>query len=57
MNAPGSISFSGAIERSGNYAITITKEGYQSIVDEVIVVQEDICHVITENKEFILTKL
>jgi len=39
----------GAFERPGEYTITVSKEGYESVVTDKVVVDEDECHVITEN--------
>lgn len=38
--------FSGAYERTGNYTITVSKEGYQTYISEIIPVTADVCHVI-----------
>lgn len=47
--------FTGATERAGTYIIKITKPGFQTFVSEnPIVVEEDICHVITESLEVVL---
>ena len=39
----------GAHERPGEYTITVRKDGYESVVTDKILVEEDECHVITEN--------
>jgi hypothetical protein len=41
--------FVGAYERAGDYVLTVEKEGYADFTSEVIPVDEDECHVITEN--------
>jgi len=40
--------FSGAYERSGNYILTVSKEGYQTYTSGVISVKRDECHVIPQ---------
>ncbi len=46
----------GAFEREGNYTITISGEGYKTFVStDLITVTSDVCHVITENREFSIT--
>ncbi len=40
--------FFGAWERTGNYVITVSKEGYQTYTTAPITVTADQCHVITE---------
>ncbi|RLD28538.1 MAG: hypothetical protein DRI75_06435 [Bacteroidetes bacterium] len=54
MNTLGSVSFVGAGERAGNYIIEITSNDYQSYTSEVIVVDEDECHVIPQSLEALL---
>lgn len=47
--------FSGATERAGTYIITVSKPGFQTFVSESpIVVEEDLCHVLTESVEVVL---
>lgn len=55
-NFTGSNAFFGAFERTGTYVITVSKEGYANQSTEPIVVEEDICHVITESIEVIIEK-
>ncbi|MFL9844085.1 carboxypeptidase-like regulatory domain-containing protein [Flavobacterium rhizosphaerae] len=40
--------FHGAFERAGTYKVTVTAAGYQPYVSEDLMVDEDECHVITE---------
>lgn len=40
--------FSGAYERSGNYILTVSKQGYQTYTSGVITVTRDECHVIPQ---------
>jgi len=40
--------FSGAIERKGNYIITVAKAGYKTFTSNLINVNADSCHVITQ---------
>ncbi|TAF45341.1 MAG: hypothetical protein EAZ51_04700 [Sphingobacteriales bacterium] len=40
--------FSGAIERKGNYVITVTKTGYKTFTSNTISVLADSCHVIPQ---------
>ncbi|WP_445453488.1 carboxypeptidase-like regulatory domain-containing protein [Flavobacterium sp. 25HG05S-40] len=42
-------SFSGADERAGIYTLTITKPGYQTYTSPPIVVNRNVCHVITQS--------
>ncbi|WP_108869488.1 hypothetical protein [Aquimarina aquimarini] len=55
-NVKGTNLFIGAYERKGTYVISISKTGYISIVSDPVIVTEDICHVITKNLEFVLSK-
>jgi len=49
--------FTGAFERKGTYIITVSKMGYKTYVsDPPIVVDEDLCHVITEKLNVVLQK-
>ncbi len=52
----GSNSFVGAHERTGSYTIMVSKDGYNTFTSEPVIVDEDVCHVITENLEVILEK-
>ncbi|MCH7525045.1 MAG: hypothetical protein IIC74_08555 [Bacteroidetes bacterium] len=54
MNMVGSDSFVGAGERAGNYVIEITSSNYQTYISEVIVIDEDVCHVIPKVLEVLL---
>lgn len=38
--------FSGAYERPGRYIITVSKQGYETFISEVIRVERDYCHVV-----------
>lgn len=42
----GDPTFSGAYERTGNYILTVSKEGYQTYTSAAIAVTKDRCHVI-----------
>ena len=42
------IIFSGAIERKGNYVITVAKMGYKTYTSNVVTVAADSCHVIPQ---------
>jgi len=47
--------FVGAFERTGNYTVKVSGDGYQTYTSEdLITVEKDICHVITEKREIIL---
>ena len=46
--------FSGAYERSGNYIITVSKEGYQTYTSDEISVTRDECHVIQQKIHVVL---
>lgn len=46
--------FSGAYERSGNYILTVSKEGYQTYTSDVISVNRDECHVIQQKIHVVL---
>ncbi|MHA7059313.1 hypothetical protein ACWGOQ_0018950 [Aquimarina sp. M1] len=47
--------FVGAFERTGTYTITVSGDGYETFISNTpIVVDKDICHVITERRAFIL---
>lgn len=45
-NIPDTPNFSGAYERSGNYIITVSKQGFGTFVSNPIRVDRDECHVI-----------
>ena len=48
--------FVGAFERTGSYTITVSGDGYETFTtDSPIIVDEDICHVLTESMEILLT--
>jgi len=54
-NNPETNVFFGAYERTGTYTITVSGEGYQTFISTTpIVVDKDICHVITESREITL---
>lgn len=40
--------FVGAGERSGNYTVTVSKQGYQTFTSQVVSVKADECHVLTQ---------
>ena len=42
----GNAAFAGAWERAGYYVLTVNKEGYQTAISDLIVVNSDQCHVI-----------
>ncbi|SEK75091.1 hypothetical protein SAMN04487910_1022 [Aquimarina amphilecti] len=47
--------FVGAFERTGTYVITVRGDNYETFTSTVpIIVDKDICHVITESREIIL---
>ena len=46
--------FTGAHERTGNYTITVTKEGYQTNTFGPITVTKNVCHVITQQVQVVL---
>ncbi len=52
----GSDLFLGAYERPGTYTVIVTKSEYQVYTSTPIVVEEDMCHVITESLEVLLEK-
>ncbi len=54
MNTVGSDSFIGAGERAGSYIIEITSNDYQTYTSDIIVVNEDECHVIPQALEVLL---
>ena len=54
MTFEGMDNFLGAGERSGNYVLEITAEGYEDYSSEIIQVDSDECHVIPEVLEIIL---
>ncbi|MFD2563628.1 hypothetical protein [Aquimarina rubra] len=55
MNFVDTDTFIGAYERTGTYTITVTGDGYETFISNTpIVVDKDICHVITERREFTL---
>ncbi|MDH7447262.1 hypothetical protein [Aquimarina sp. 2201CG14-23] len=54
-NITNSNTFVGAFERTGTYIITISGDGYETFTSTIpIIVDKDICHVITESREYIL---
>ncbi|MBW1293971.1 hypothetical protein [Aquimarina litoralis] len=55
VNFEGTTTFVGAFERTGTYSISIGSEVYENFSStESIMVDKDICHVITESREIIL---
>ncbi|GAA4279450.1 carboxypeptidase-like regulatory domain-containing protein [Aquimarina mytili] len=52
----GNNTFFGAYERVGTYIIEVRKNGYQTKITDPVVVEKDICHVITQNLEVLLEK-
>lgn len=47
--------FFGAYERKGSYTITVTKQGFQTYTSvNPVIVEADLCHVITESREITL---
>ncbi|MEW7289458.1 carboxypeptidase-like regulatory domain-containing protein [Aquimarina sp. 2304DJ70-9] len=52
----GSNTFFGAYERTGTYIVVVSKNNYQTKTSGPIVVDKDICHVITQNIEVLLEK-
>ncbi len=53
----GSNTFFGAYERTGTYIVTVRKTNYETKTSDPIVVDKDICHVITKNVEVLLEKI
>lgn len=52
VNFNGTMTFVGAFERTGAYLISISGFGYEDFSSTVpIIVDKDICHVITESRE------
>ncbi|WP_298542478.1 hypothetical protein [uncultured Aquimarina sp.] len=52
---PDSNTFVGAYERTGTYIITVSGSGYETFTSTIpIIVDKDICHVITESREIML---
>lgn len=45
---PDTPQFSGVYERAGSYVVTVSKEGYQTYVSDIITVNRDRCHVIPQ---------
>lgn len=55
VNFTDTNTFVGAFERTGAYTLKITGDGYETFTSSLpIIVDKDICHVITENREIIL---
>ncbi len=48
--------FFGAYEREGTYTVMVTKKGYTTFTSDPVVVESDICHVITQVVEVLLEK-
>ena len=49
--------YQGAGERVGSYTLTVERDGYQTVVTDVITVEADECHVITQARTFSLQEL
>jgi hypothetical protein len=49
--------YQGAGERVGSYTLTVELDGYQTVVTDVITVEADACHVITQARTFSLQRL
>jgi hypothetical protein len=49
--------YQGAGERVGSYTLTVEKDGYQTVVTDVITVEANECHVITQARTFSLQEL
>ncbi len=55
ISLPDRGSFIGAYERTGTYTIMVSGDGYETYTSTIpIIVDKDICHVITESREIIL---
>ena len=55
VNFTDTDTFVGAFERTGTYTITVRGDGYETFTSTIpIIVDKDICHVITESREIIL---
>ncbi len=54
MTFPDTDNFFGAGERAGTYIVTIAGNGYQNFISQPIEVNEDACHVIPEEREYLL---
>ncbi|WP_299433961.1 hypothetical protein [uncultured Aquimarina sp.] len=55
VNFTDTDTFVGAFERTGTYTLTIRGDGYETFTSTIpIIVDKDICHVITESREIIL---
>lgn len=48
--------YAGAGERAGTYTITVEKDGYATLTEDNVVVEEDECHVIGEVLELELAQ-
>jgi hypothetical protein len=48
--------FFGAGERAGTYVLTISAKGYQTLITNPISVGADECHVITQQRDFLLSQ-
>lgn len=53
---PGNV-FVGAYERMGTYSVTASKKGYKTNTIRSVIVDKDVCHVITETVEIFLEKI
>ncbi|WP_299213126.1 hypothetical protein [uncultured Aquimarina sp.] len=55
VNFANTDTFIGAFERTGTYIITVSGNGYETFTSTIpIIVDKDICHVITESREIML---
>ncbi len=52
---PTQTTFFGAWERTGNYTLTVSKDGYITYVSDLITLTRDVCHVIPKQIEIKLT--
>lgn len=58
LQATGTVGvYVGAGEREGSYTLTVEREGYQTVVTDVITVTSDECHVIPQTRTFTLAPL
>ncbi|NAS31068.1 hypothetical protein GTQ40_08815 [Flavobacteriaceae bacterium R38] len=47
MELSNPVAYTGVFERPGVYTLTVEREGFQTLTSDPILVQADICHVIT----------
>ncbi len=55
-NFTESNTFFGAYERTGVYTVTVSKQEYKTNITNSVVVDKDMCHVITQSIEVLLEK-